>query len=159
MSQLFTLGYEGASINDFIASLKRADISRVVDVREMPLSRKPGFSKTAFAAALAASSIEYLHYVTLGCPKPVRDQYRLDGDWGKYSEAFKKYLSTQRQVIRELAEIAQNQKSCLVCFEADFNFCHRSMIAEAVHKIGGPAPEHLIATARKVVRAPARRAA
>ena len=58
---LFTLGYEGLTIEAFIARLQSAQVKTVVDVRELPLSRKKGFSKSAFCAALSAHGIAYLH--------------------------------------------------------------------------------------------------
>ena len=78
---LFTFGYEGLTIDDFIARLKDARVNLIVDVRELPLSRKKGFSKSAFREHLAAAGIGYEHRPALGCPKPVRDQYRADSDW------------------------------------------------------------------------------
>ena len=110
---LYTAGYEGLTIDAFIARLKQAGIDRVLDVREYPLSRKKGFSKNAFARDLAAQGIAYEHNRSLGCPKPIRKQYKEDGDWN------------------ELVCIAAQQRICMVCYEADARFCHRSLIAEA----------------------------
>lgn len=58
---IYTAGYEGLSIDAFIARLKQAQIDKVLDVREYPLSRKPGFSKKAFAQCLADAGIAYEH--------------------------------------------------------------------------------------------------
>jgi len=55
--QIFTIGYEGKSLDQFVAELRRNRISRVIDVRELPLSRRKGFSKTPLTAALAAAGI------------------------------------------------------------------------------------------------------
>jgi uncharacterized protein (DUF488 family) len=67
---LFTLGYEGLTIEVFIARLQAAQVKTVVDVRELPLSRKKGFSKSAFCSVLSTHGIAYLHVPALGCPKP-----------------------------------------------------------------------------------------
>jgi hypothetical protein len=75
---IHTLGYEGATLAEFITRLKMAGIMTVADVRQMPLSRKRGFSKTALAAALEKVGIDYVHIPALGCPKPIRERYRLD---------------------------------------------------------------------------------
>jgi uncharacterized protein (DUF488 family) len=56
---LFTFGYEGLSIADFIARLTSSGVREVFDVRDLPLSRKRGFSKKSFAAALEAAGISY----------------------------------------------------------------------------------------------------
>ena len=91
---LFTLGYEGLTIEAFIARLQAAQVKTVVDVRELPLSRKKGFLKTAFCAALSAHCIAYLHAPALGCPKPIRNQYRTDGNWQTYTREFFKCILT-----------------------------------------------------------------
>lgn len=86
--KICTIGYEGLDIDAFMSLLAENDIETVVDVREMPLSRKPGFSKKALEAALNLSGREYVHMVALGCPKPIRDRYREDGNWKRYTEGF-----------------------------------------------------------------------
>lgn len=68
----------------------------MVDVRELPLSRKKGVSKSAFGAALSAHGIAYLHAPALGCPKPIRNQYKADGNWQTYTPEFLKYIPIQR---------------------------------------------------------------
>ena len=87
---LFTLGFEGLTIEAFIARLQAALVKTVVDVRELPLSRKKGFSKTAFCTALSAHGIAYMHAPALGCPKPIRNQYKTDGNWQTYIRDFLK---------------------------------------------------------------------
>jgi uncharacterized protein (DUF488 family) len=145
MMTLFTFGYEGLSIESFIAHLEEAGVMVVIDVRELPLSRKKGFSKTSFAAALRAADIAYGHLSVFGCPRPIRDQYKRDGDWKRYEKAFNTYLATQSVAVAELAKFSKMTNACLVCFEADFNFCHRSLVAQAVVGAGGANIIHLTA--------------
>lgn len=149
---LFTFGYEGCTVDDFIARLKKAGVTVVIDVRELPLSRKKGFSKTAFAAALKNDGIVYRHLSIFGCPKPVRNQYKIDGNWKRYKKAFDSYLKAQSTAVADFAKFSRTTKACLVCFEADFNFCHRSLVARAVADAGGAGVVHLTATAEKVGR-------
>ena len=144
---LCTFGYEGLELSEFIARLRAANVRAVVDVRELPLSRKRGFSKRAFAEALADAGIAYRHVPALGCPKPIRNRYREDNDWSHYAKAFSSYLSLQTEVVAALAKSARKTKECLVCFEADYAVCHRSIVARAVVACGGPAVVHLTATA------------
>lgn len=142
---LFTLGYEGLDIASFITRLQAAGVRSVVDVRELPLSRKKGFSKKAFCDSLAQAGIGYFHAPALGCPKPIRDRYRVDGDWDRYSRDFLSYLGTQEETLLELAKMAKATTVCLVCYEADFERCHRSYVARAAHRLGAPAVRHLTA--------------
>ena len=68
MTVLATIGYEGAALADFIATLKAARVSLVLDIREAPISRRPGFSKRVLGAALEETGIAYLHLRGLGNP-------------------------------------------------------------------------------------------
>lgn len=132
---IYTAGYEGLTIDAFIERLKQARIDKVLDVREYPISRKKGFSKKAFAECLAAAGISYEHSPPLGCPKPVRNRYKEDGDWSVYSRDFRRYIRTQTAVIDKLLSSVKEQRICMVCYEADASFCHRSLIAEAAQEL------------------------
>lgn len=132
---IFTIGYEGIGVDRFLSLLHKHDIETVVDVRELPLSRKPGFSKKTLADTLNLSGLEYVHHSDLGCPKLIRDRYRADGNWTRYKEGFLKYLDTQDEALADLATLAATSTCALLCFEADHNFCHRSMVADALKRL------------------------
>jgi hypothetical protein len=85
---LFTLGYEGLTIGAFIARLQAAQVKTMVDVRELQLSRKKGVSKSAFCIGLSAHGLAYLQASALGCRKPIRNQYKADGNWQTYTRDF-----------------------------------------------------------------------
>jgi uncharacterized protein (DUF488 family) len=142
---LFTFGYEGLTIDTFIARLIAAGVKTIVDVRELPLSRKKGFSKNSFSAALSEHGIAYLHAPALGCPKPIRNQYKVDGNWRTYTRDFLAYVATQEAPIQELVKISRATTACLVCFEADFSMCHRTFVAREARQRGGPTVMHLTA--------------
>jgi uncharacterized protein (DUF488 family) len=146
---VFTIGYEGLDIAAFMALLGDHGIDMVVDVRELPLSRKPGFSKKALANTLNLSGREYIHMVDLGCPKPVRDRYREDGNWKRYTEGFLMHLKTQDHAIAELSALVALANCALLCFEADSNSCHRSMVASAVRDYCGAHVTHIRDRAKK----------
>jgi uncharacterized protein (DUF488 family) len=156
--KLYTFGYEGLSIEAFITRLKEAGVKTVIDVRELPLSRKKGFSKRAFAEALHAAGLAYAHMPALGCPKPIRKRYKLNANWAAYARQFNAYLASQGAAILELAKIAKLTPACLVCYEADYNSCHRSLVARAVSHAGGPRTIHLTAKTA-IPEVPARAAA
>jgi uncharacterized protein (DUF488 family) len=143
---LFTLGYEGHTIDKFIARLKKAGVTVVLDVRELPLSRKKGFSKTRFMEALKRAGIAYAHLAVFGCPKPIRNQYKADGSWKRYEQRFNAYLATRVEAVAALAKFSKEAEACLVCFEADFNYCHRSLVARAAAGAGGAEVVHLTTT-------------
>ena len=132
MIELMTIGYEALSRAEFFGILDRCRVTMLVDIRELPISRKPGFAKAALGAAALKRGLKYEHLVELGCPRGVRHEYRADGDWGRYTKRFKAYLETQTDALGKLAAWMRDERCCLLCYEEDFNFCHRSFVAEKV---------------------------
>ena len=128
--RLFTIGYEGKSIAAFVDALIDNRILALVDVRHNPLSRKPGFSKTAFRSHLENSGIDYYHIPQLGIPS----QYRRNlGTEESYRALFEYYdreiLSVNILFIEKIKELlAQYQRLAITCFEADYHNCHRHRI-------------------------------
>ncbi|GGY05128.1 DUF488 domain-containing protein [Paludibacterium paludis] len=140
---LFTIGYEGLDIDTFLARLAACGIDTVVDVRDLPVSRKSGFSKKALSARLEAEGLHYVHMAGLGCPKPIREHVKAGGDQACYEAAFNAHLATREDDIAALAGLARTSRAALLCFEADPRRCHRTMVAEAVRERFGLAVEAL----------------
>ena len=129
MTTLYTIGYEGLSLPRFITILQNNHIHTLVDVRELPLSRKPGFSKTKLSQALNQAGIQYKSIRLLGSPRTLRHELRVTKDWGNFAEQFSHYLQGQTNVLERLVERAYNETLCLMCFERDNTVCHRSIVA------------------------------
>jgi uncharacterized protein (DUF488 family) len=127
---IFTIGYEGSSIGTFADHLLSQNISILADVRAVPLSRKPGFSKKALSQTLKDSGIEYRHYLDLGDPKHGREAARA-GKYNRFREIFEAHLDTARarRCLDEVAAAAASARVCLMCFERSPENCHRSLIA------------------------------
>ena len=140
---IYTIGYEGLDMNGFLALLRKGNVETVVDVRQLPLSRKAGFSKKGLAETLKQHGFGYMHVPELGCPKPVRDAYRDNPDWSRYTKGFLQYLGSQDDVVIETAAMALTTNCALLCFEADYNYCHRKMVADAISRVGGMPVVHL----------------
>lgn len=140
---VMTIGYEGLDVSAFLAALKTNKVATLVDVRELPLSRKKGFSKSALAAAVEKAGISYLHMPELGCPRDIRHGYYRDGDWNRYKKRFNAYLTRQDAALSELAAVAKRTRACLVCFEADYQSCHRSLVTTALATRHKTAVKHL----------------
>lgn len=129
---LFTVGYEKRSLDDLIAALIDAGVERLVDVRELPLSRRRGFSKTALGDSLREAGIEYVHVKALGNPKPNRERYWA-GDIEGGAAVYRKHLANgSRSALVELAASLGEDPACLLCFERDHTECHRDVIVEAL---------------------------
>jgi uncharacterized protein (DUF488 family) len=140
---IFTIGYEGASLEELIERLRRGGVGVVIDVRDVPLSRKRGFSKVALSAALESAGLRYRHFRDLGCPKPIRDRYRVDGDWGRYTAAFMRHLNKQGAAVDAVAHLCKSSSVALLCYESDPRQCHRTYVARAAARVSGAHVSHI----------------
>ncbi len=150
-TDLLTIGYEGCTVADVLGTLREAGVGLLIDVRAVPQSRKPGFSKRQLAAELDAAGIGYVHLQALGTPKPGRDAVRA-GHPELMERIYRAHLAGDRPQA-ELAEaraLARDRRACLLCFEADPAHCHRRLVAEeivaataqpVIHLHPGPAAE------------------
>ena len=126
---IFTIGYEGTTMDAFLAALKQAGVEQVIDVRALPLSRRPGFSKNSLAATLRAAGIGYVHLKALGTPKPGRDAAK-KGDWRTMESVYagQLQLPEAQAEAAKMRALATEKKSALLCFERDPHHCHRTML-------------------------------
>ncbi len=134
---LYTIGYEGRSIDDFVTILKNAGVTRLIDVREIPLSRKRGFSKSALKQRLDGENIEYVHYKALGSPSAIRHKLRKDWDYNYFFEAFSNYLTGKMDVIKDVYQYLSDGVNCLMCFEHNHEECHRLSVAKKIKEYDG----------------------
>lgn len=130
--KIFTIGYEQTTMGDFLAALRAAGVEQVIDVRALPLSRRPGFSKNILAASLAEAGIGYVHLKALGTPKRGRDAAK-KGDRVTLEEVYAGQLAlpeAQAEAARMRA-LAGEKPSALLCYERDPSHCHRSLLLAA----------------------------
>lgn len=135
---ILTIGYEGYSIDDFIDRLKAFDVGYLFDVREIPFSRKKGFSKTPLKEALEENDINYHNFKELGSPKRIRDKLHVDKDYQYFFEEYEKYLETQDESLEIVSTAISENKNihfCLLCFEKDPSICHRSILAKKLSNL------------------------
>lgn len=130
---IHTVGYEGWGLDHWIETLHEHGVRTVVDVRELPLSRRPGWSKKALAARLAENDIGYIHMRSLGTPAPLRHGLK-DGSlpWAEFAPQFRGSLADRGEDLDAVLALAASQPIVLVCWEEDPARCHRSLVAEAL---------------------------
>lgn len=141
---IFTIGYEGADIAAFIQALRQAGVKTVADVRAVAVSRRKGFSKTALANHLDSAGIHYVHYRDLGDPKPGREAARA-GRMREFESIYAAHMNTAaaRAQLADLADLSVTGDVALLCYEADAQGCHRTIIARSVAKSKKSAIVHL----------------
>jgi uncharacterized protein (DUF488 family) len=145
MMRIFTIGYEATTMAEFIAALQQAGVERVIDVRALPLSRRPGFSKSPLRAALAEAGMDYVHLNARGTPADGRQAARA----GRHEDIERIYadqLELPEAIVaaEQMRELAAEKPSALLCYERDPLVCHRSLLlaaaaadAEVVHLFPG----------------------
>jgi uncharacterized protein (DUF488 family) len=141
---VFSIGYEGLTIDSFLHKLIANNITVVVDVRNNPQSMKYGFSKKSFKQYIENAGIKYIHIPELGIPSAMRKglgESEAPPFLGGVSHKalFKAYesklLPNHETEIKQLIDLTeQNERIALVCFEADHLFCHRHSLIEHLQK-------------------------
>lgn len=137
MEKIYTIGYEGADVDQLVQTLLNLNVKVLADVRQLPLSRKKGLSKSALAERLTSVGIEYTHYKNLGDPKPGRDAAK-SGDFATFERIFYDHMVTEaaRNALDDLLEVASSKLTCMMCFERCATNCHRSIIADEALNAG-----------------------
>ena len=133
MMRIFTIGYEGATQAEFVAALVKAGVEQVIDVRAVPLSRRPGFSKNVLAAGLKEAGIDYVLLKALGTPPEGREAAR-KGNKAGLERVYAGQLELPEAMAQaaELLERAAEKPSALLCFERDPGMCHRTLLLDAI---------------------------
>jgi len=132
--RLLTVGYEGRTVHWLIRLLTENAVGVLVDVREVPLSRKPGFSKAGLERALANAGIQYVHIGSLGSPRDARIKLHKDGDYRAFFQAYGTHLQDQEEALRQVHELLSEASICLMCYEAQPGKCHRIALAAVLER-------------------------
>lgn len=143
--KLWTIGYTGYSIDEFCEVLSQNGIERLVDIREIPISRKAGFSKSALRTNLEAAGIDYVHYRRLGSPRDFRHQLWETGDYQTFFARVRRHIASSDATadVREVIKLARKASACLMCCCPDWERCHRKCVVEAISEHSYFAYEHL----------------
>jgi uncharacterized protein (DUF488 family) len=139
MPELYTIGYAGISQDTLFKTLVFHDVQTLLDIRERPQSRKPGFSKTKLSLAAAQYRMQYAHVRALGTPRDIRYRRKIDHDEAAFRTDFLAYLATQEEAMIALTERAERERCCLLCYEADVEECHRLFVAARAVELSGGA--------------------
>lgn len=136
---LFTIGYEGISLEEYLVRLLKNDVKVLVDVRNNPMSMKYGFSKSQLKNYCASVGIEYIHFPEVGIQSEQRQELNIQADYDKLFEVYRentltKTGKTQTEILNLLT---QHKRIALTCFEANICQCHRKHLAEAIKSLPG----------------------
>ena len=131
--RIFTIGYEATTMGEFLAALQGAGVQRVIDVRALPLSRRPGFSKSPLRCSLEEAGIDYVHLKALGTPAEGRSAARA-GRQQDLERIYSGQLELPEAIVQaaQMRELAGERPSALLCYERDPSCCHRTLLLDAV---------------------------
>lgn len=127
---LFTIGYEGHTPDSFVAALSKAGVRQLLDIRDLPLSRRRGFSKTPLREALADVGILYEHIRDLGAPEEVRKPYLEGGTRSAFRSAYLAHVDKHRAAVDGVKWHISQAPTAVMCVESHEAACHRGLLAE-----------------------------
>jgi uncharacterized protein (DUF488 family) len=134
---LFTIGYEGISLEEYLNRLLKNDVKVLVDVRNNPLSMKYGFSKNQLKRYCENLGIQYMHFPEVGIQSEQRQELKTQSDYDNLFAVYRrdnlnKTTESQNEI---LSLLKQYKRIALTCFEANICQCHRKHLAEAIEKL------------------------
>lgn len=134
---LFTIGYEGISLEEYLNRLLKNDVKVLVDVRKNPLSMKYGFSKNQLKRSCENMNIQYLHFPELGILSEQRQGLNTQKDYDKLFNSYRELNLKQTKNTQNtlLGLLKLHQRIALTCFESDINQCHRKHLAESIESL------------------------
>ncbi|MCX8171770.1 MAG: DUF488 domain-containing protein [Candidatus Bathyarchaeota archaeon] len=122
--RIYTIGYGGRNIEEFIGALRKCGVTMIIDVRRFPRSRDPSFSGEQLKRVLGENGIKYVFLgETLG---------------GFVKGGYEKYMETQsfREGIEKLLSVIREEVAALMCKERNVKYCHRRFISGYLESLG-----------------------
>jgi len=133
--RLYTIGYEGTERELLVKRLLEQGVDTLVDVREVSVSRRPGFSKSQLSAFVSQKGIEYIHKRELGSPSEARRRLKVTGDFAEFFRGYMRHLEAHSHVLHEVKDLVEHQNCCLLCYEHRPEKCHRRILADELKKL------------------------
>lgn len=141
---LYTIGYQGVSVEVVIADLKQHNVKKLIDVRRNAISRNNGFSKTELKRKCASAEIEYIHIPQLGIESNLRRELKNPKQYEELLDVYEKELLPQNEnLVNELSRMVEKETCALLCFEATSQLCHRGRLATKLEELSHLRVRHL----------------
>ena len=132
----YTIGYQSLQVDGLLNRLLERGITKVIDTRANPVSRRYGFHKSSLAKLCGLLDIRYEHWPEMGIPSSWRQDLSTDNE---YRTLFKKYeseiLESQKESLARLAKVMQADYAALLCRETEKQYCHRTSLARHLARL------------------------
>ncbi len=132
----FTIGYEKKDIDQFLNALVSNNIELLIDIRRNPFSMNFIYIKDALQKKLKDVGIDYLHIPELGIESEERKNLNTKEDYDKLFAMYRQTLPLKEVYINRIIELGTTKRIVLLCFEDDYNFCHRGEVAKVIKSRG-----------------------
>ena len=123
------IGYQRRSLDEVVGALHASGIEVLIDVREVPWSRRAEFAKKPLAERLARESIRYVHLPSAGNPRAIR---RSGAPSAEVLARYREHVARHPSVLDQILAAAGGAPAALLCYERDVAACHRSVLLEAL---------------------------
>jgi len=134
--KFFLIGYENRDIDDLMNELIQNNIDHLVDVRYNAKSMKFDYNKNRLEGFLSKVNIKYFHIPELGIDESSRKGLKNKEDFEGLFEAYRLKLKEKKQYLDQLIELHANNRTALLCYERDYNSCHRREVGKYLEKRG-----------------------
>ena len=136
MSQtIWTIGHSTRSLDEFLALLRSYELEAIADVRSFPGSRKyPHFGQEALAGALQTNGFKYEWFQALGGRRRPRADSPNTAWRNESFRGYAHYMDTPafHVALQSLLELSRESRTAMMCAEAVWWRCHRSMLADTL---------------------------
>jgi len=126
---IYTAGYEGKTVDEFLNLLMQSGICRLIDVRRNPISRRYGFHKSTLQKICNSLDIDYQHLPGLGISSASRADLHSVASYMSLFEDYREDLPNRGEDLKAVQSLLRSKPSALVCMEADPQYCHRNVLA------------------------------
>ncbi len=133
---VYSIGYEGKSVDEFIMELIQEKVQVLVDVRNRPWSMKFGFKKGTLQSFCGGLGIEYINAPDLGIPGNLRKKLETKGDYEALFKRYERFITKKEDELASLKDMAKKKRIALMCFESNPKYCHRAIIARELARMG-----------------------
>jgi uncharacterized protein (DUF488 family) len=140
---IYTAGYEGRTVDAFLNLLLESGISRLIDVRFNPISRRFGFHKSTLGRLCGLLGIDYQHLPELGIPGSEREDLGTSSQYDALFSNYRHSLPARGAALQDVLGLLASAPSVLVCMEADPAFCHRNVLAQHLTTLSDLPIKHL----------------
>lgn len=131
---VYTIGYEGLTVEAFLDKLIQAGVTRLVDVRSNPVARRFGFHGSTLKRLSHKLGIEYVHLPHLGVASSVRKQLGADMDYPRFFSLYRTSMESAEGDLQLACTLATGGDVAFMCKEAVPERCHRSELAKLIAK-------------------------